>query len=146
MHFFAYVSAFFLKCFRGGMTADVFEDILEQVMVPFLRDKPNMVIYMDNHPAHNAATTRAYMNRRGMYRMQTPAYSPDMNPIEKAWYALKYAVYQKQVPTTQGELMHLINEFWHRRVDQAFCQSFIKNLLTEVYKGIIDKDGGYGGG
>ncbi|KAL5641149.1 hypothetical protein ACGC1H_001587 [Rhizoctonia solani] len=49
----------------------------------------NSVILMDNASIHKSAELREMVESRGMRLLFIPAYSPDMNPIEKAFSAIK---------------------------------------------------------
>ena len=62
---------------------DVFEDFTEQVLAPTLR--PGDVVVMDNLGAHRREAIAAAIARAGARAEYLPAYSPDLNPIEKMW-------------------------------------------------------------
>jgi transposase len=57
----------------------VFLAFLEQVLIPALRTRPEVL----------AAVVRNALSRAGLAHRYLPAYSPDMNPIEPAWSKLK---------------------------------------------------------
>jgi len=87
------IGAMALDGFRGLMTinsgtsADVFIAYVEQLLVPNL--KPGDIVVMDNLSAHKNATVRAKIESAGCNVLFTPPYSPEFNPIEKAWAKLK---------------------------------------------------------
>ena len=60
---------------------------MEQVLCPALR--PGDVVIMDNLSAHKVAGVRELMQAAGAEWLYLPPYSPDLNPIEKAWAKLK---------------------------------------------------------
>ena len=65
---------------------DIFLAYVEQVLCPALR--PGDVVVMDNLSAHKSR--RASADRKaGAELLYLPPYSPDLNPIEKAWSKLK---------------------------------------------------------
>ena len=66
---------------------DVFEAFTEQVLVPTLR--PGDVVVMDNLGAHRREAIAAAIARAGARAEYLPAYSPDLNPIEKMWSKVK---------------------------------------------------------
>jgi transposase len=43
------------------------------------------VVVMDNLACHTRAGVRAAIEKAGVELRLLPAYSPDLNPIEKAW-------------------------------------------------------------
>ena len=66
---------------------DVFQAVTEQVLVPALR--PGDVVVMDNLGAHRREEVAAAIARAGARAEYLPAYSPDLNPIEKMWSKIK---------------------------------------------------------
>jgi transposase len=44
---------------------------------------------MDNLATHKVAGVRSLIEARGAQLLYLPPYSPDLNPIEKAWFKLK---------------------------------------------------------
>ena len=66
---------------------DIFLAYLEQVLSPAL--KPGDVVVMDNLSAHKVDGVRQQIEAAGAELLYLPPYSPDLNPIEKAWSKLK---------------------------------------------------------
>ncbi len=66
---------------------EVFLTYLEQVLCPKLRS--GHVVVMDNLSAHKVAGVRERIEQTGATLLYLPPYSPDLNPIEKAWSKLK---------------------------------------------------------
>lgn len=66
---------------------DVFLAYLEQVLCPRLQ--PGQIVIMDNLSAHKVAGVRSLIEACGAQRLYLPPYSPDFNPIEKAWSKIK---------------------------------------------------------
>lgn len=67
--------------------ADIFLAYVEHVLGPVL--KPGDVVVMDNLSAHKVNGVQELMKRAGAEILYLPPYSPDFNPIEKAWAKLK---------------------------------------------------------
>ena len=66
---------------------DVFLACLDQVLCPALR--PGQVVVMDNLSAHQVEGVRQRIEAVGAQLPYLPPYSPDYNPIEKAWSKIK---------------------------------------------------------
>jgi len=66
---------------------DVFLAYLDQVLCPALR--PGQAVVMDNLSAHKVEGVRQRMEAAGAQLLYLPPYSPDCNPIEKAWSKIK---------------------------------------------------------
>ena len=91
----------------GPMTGDAFEAYVEQVLVPTLR--PGYIVVMDNLPAHRRSGVRAAIEAAGATLQYLPPYSPDLNPIEKAFAKLK-ALLRKIAARTITELWDAIRD------------------------------------
>lgn len=87
------IGAIALDGFRGLMTInagtsnDVFLAFVEQVLVPKLRHGD--LVVMDNLAAHKNRRAAEAIRAVGAEVLFLPPYSPDLNPIEKAWAKLK---------------------------------------------------------
>jgi transposase len=66
---------------------DVFLTFLDQVLCPKLQ--PGQIVVMDNLSAHKAPAVREKIEATGASLFYLPAYSPDLNPIEKCWAKIK---------------------------------------------------------
>ena len=66
---------------------EIFLAYVEQVLCPALR--PGDVVVMDNPSSHKVDGVRKRIERVGAELLYLPPYSPDLNPIEKAWAKLK---------------------------------------------------------
>jgi len=65
---------------------DIFLAYVEHLLYPVL--KPCDVVVMDNLSAHKAPAVQ-WIEKAGAKVFYLPPYSPDLNPIEKAWAKLK---------------------------------------------------------
>ena len=66
---------------------DVFAAYVEQALCPKLQ--PGDVVILDNLSAHKVVGIRERIEARGAQLIYLPPYSPDLNPIEKAWSKFK---------------------------------------------------------
>jgi transposase len=71
----------------GPMNGAAFRAYVEQALVPELA--PGDVVVMDNLPAHKARGVREAIEGAGATLLFLPPYSPDFNPIERAFAKLK---------------------------------------------------------
>jgi len=72
---------------EGPTTREVFEAYLERVLAPTL--EPGRVVVMDNLSAHKGGRVREIVERAGCELIYLPPYSPDLNPIERAFSKVK---------------------------------------------------------
>ena len=71
----------------GAINRDAFDAYVEKVLVPELR--PGDIVIMDNLSSHKGPRTDALIKDAGASLLFLPPYSPDFNPIEKAFAKLK---------------------------------------------------------
>ena len=94
--------------FDGIMDADLFCNILETVLIPFIRNKlPDHRFMQDNNPKHTSRRAQAYFEEESINWWRTPPESPDLNPIEELWHELKFYLESKVKPPNKQELAHV---------------------------------------
>ena len=67
--------------------AEIFLAYLDRVLCPKL--KPGHVVVLDNLSSHKVKGVRERIEKCGAEVLYLPPYSPDLNPIEKAWAKFK---------------------------------------------------------
>ena len=88
----------------------------------------NFILMDDNARAHRACITDQYLEQATIIRMEWPARSPDLNPIEHAWDMLQTAVSSRPVqPASVQELRQALLEEW----DQI-PQYKIRRLISSI--------------
>lgn len=91
----------------GPINGEWFEAYVAQVLVPIL--KPGDVVILDNLSSHKRPAAREMIEAAGATMMFLPPYSPDFNPIEKAFSKLK-ALLRKAAERTVIELWDRIGK------------------------------------
>ena len=93
------------KVFDRPINAALFEEWVETCLVPTL--SKGDVVVMDNLPAHKGPRVEKLIKAVGAELRYLPPYSPDMNPIEKAFSKLK-AYLRKIAERTVAGLMRAL--------------------------------------
>ena len=91
----------------GPINGDWFEAYVRQILVPELR--PGDIVVMDYLSSHKRAAVRIVIEQAGASLRFLPPYSPDFNPIEKAFARLK-AMLRKAAERTVSGLWDLIGK------------------------------------
>lgn len=79
---------------------DIFLAYVEHLLCPVLRSGD--VVVMDNLSSHKADGVRALIENQGAELIYLPPYSPDLNPIEKAWAKLKQLLRSAKTRTREA--------------------------------------------
>jgi len=91
----------------GPINSEWFEAYVAQILVPELRRGD--IVIMDNLSSHKRASVRELVEASGATLLFLPPYSPDFNPIEKAFARLK-AMLRKAADRTVAGLWELIGK------------------------------------
>jgi transposase len=98
--------------FQGYCDTDVVLSWTQQVLIPELQ--PGMVVIWDNASFHLSSKFKTLIEAAGCTLLFLPPYSPDLNPIEQWWSALK------------ARIRRLRHKF-KMTIAQALCELFKPN-------------------
>jgi transposase len=117
----------------GGMVAPMvldgpingawFEAYVEQVLVPTLN--AGDVVIMDNLSSHKRAAARTLIENAGARLVFLPPYSPDFNPIEKAFAKLKALLRKAAERTVDGLCTAIGNLIGH--ITPTECKNYFNS-------------------
>jgi transposase len=85
---------------EGATDTEVFRTYVQEVLVPTLR--PGDMVVMDNLAPHKSQSTLELLTQAGACVLFLPAYSPDLNPIEKMWSKLKAYLRKTEARTREA--------------------------------------------
>lgn len=108
------------KAYDRPINAALFEEWVKKCLVPALA--PGDIVVMDNLPAHKGQRVEELIKAAGAELRYLPPYSPDMNPIEKAYSKLK-AFLRKIAERTVAGLMRALEA----------CADIFKSAECENY-------------
>ncbi|GFX69790.1 transposable element Tcb2 transposase [Trichonephila clavipes] len=114
----------------GPLTARRYSDeILRPIVVPYTAAiGDDLILIDDNCRPHRANLVEDFLFEEGIVRMEWPASSPDMNPIQHVWDALGRRVAGHQSPPqTLQELERALLEEWDR-IPQLVINSLIDSM------------------
>ena len=114
--------------YAGATDAAAFATFVEEVLGPRLRSGD--VVVLDNLSAHKGERVRQAVAARGAALLFLPPYSPDLNPIEKAWSKVKAWLRTRAVRTALT-LGYAIGEALDR-ITAADCRGFFASCGIPV--------------
>ena len=92
---------------EGTTDTESFRAYVAAVLVPTLRSGD--LVVMDNLSPHKSDPTLALITQAGAHVLFLPAYSPDLNPIEKMWSKIK-ALLRTAEARTPADLVAAIGQ------------------------------------
>ena len=98
--------------FGGTMDKELFAEILDKTLVPHLHNFETHWFMQDNSPKHMSHYVPDFLEFKCINWWNTPAESPDFNPIENEWHELKEYIHREVKPKTKAELIDGIKAFW----------------------------------
>ncbi|SFJ78070.1 Transposase [Methylobacterium brachiatum] len=113
----------------GPMTGARFRDYVDETRVPALQ--PGDTVVLDTLPAHKISGIRERIEAAGARLLYLPAYSPDFNPIERAFAKLK-AVLRTEAARTISDLWDTIQRAF-RRFTSAECRRYLAAAGYDAY-------------
>ena len=83
-----------LELFQGTLNGDRFLDFLRGSLIPEMQPfdglSPQSVLVLDNCSVHHVSTAIDLLREAGTLVIFLPPYSPDLNPVEELFSAVKY--------------------------------------------------------
>ena len=97
-----------LAIMKGNQDSKKYVEVLERTLLPFKDDEMHIewVFMQDNAAIHTSHYRQEWLNAHHIRTMDSPARSPDLNPIENAWRWLTRAVYRDHKQYKSIEELH----------------------------------------
>ncbi|GFW00313.1 transposable element Tcb2 transposase [Trichonephila clavipes] len=119
---------------NGTMTGQPY---IDEVLLPHVRlfrgaigDK--FVFMDDNATCHRTLAVQDCLDSEGIERIVWPARSPDLNPIENVWDALRRQVAgRKYPPTNKNTLIRALTEKWDK-LPQQLLDNVVQSMVRRV--------------
>ena len=109
--------------FDGPINGQCFRAYVEQLLLPALRQGD--IVVLDNLGSHKAKALRPMLKAVGARLWYLPPYSPDLNPIEKAFSKIKHWMRLAQKRTQEGLSRYIANLL--KTIRQSECSSYIQS-------------------
>jgi transposase len=120
----------------GNMDQHVYREILETHMLNSLQyyhfNHRKVIFQHDNDPKHTAKSIVQWLKDKEISVLTWPAQSPDLNPIEHMWAALKSRLNEYDTaPSGLLELWDRIQETWDKFTKEE-CLRYIESMPARI--------------
>ena len=119
-----------LHVINGNLNGNRYlREIIGPLVLPYLqRVGVGAVFQDDNARPHRARVVTDFLRQNNVNRMDWPAYSPDLNPIEHAWDELGRRLRSNHAPpNSRAQLAQMLVAEW-----QAIPQNFFQRLVNSM--------------
>ena len=135
--------------FDGATDRKMFDEYIKRVLAPTL--KAGDILVLDNLNVHKSELLlEAVAARKAKVRF-LPAYSPDLNPIEKMWSKVKQALRSMKARTNEelfvaiGKALKTVTaedaQGWFKSCGYVSCQpGFPRHITMNIKKAMFHKD------
>ena len=127
-----------LEIFENNLKADSYQAIVQKHQQEMIQVYPEGVQFThDNSQVHKSSEVN--LQNDNFRIIQFPTYSPDLNPIENLWSALKGNV-RNNAPRTEKQLRESLKRNWDTLTQINNLEPYFDNLHIR-YQECIDKNG-----
>ncbi|CAD6895871.1 unnamed protein product [Tilletia caries] len=139
-----------IELVKGRMDSKQYIEILDRKLLPMLDavsitpgapQRHEIIFQQDNDPKHTSKLTKAWFKKNKIEPLTWPANSPDINPIEHMWGALKrrLAAYDTD-PRGANELWDRVQKEW-ANLTVAEAQKLIESMPRRCAAVVAAKGG-----
>ncbi|KAL3244439.1 hypothetical protein MRX96_002203 [Rhipicephalus microplus] len=131
----------------GRLTAEVYNEIIDDVLLPFAINGPfpDGCFYFqhDGCPVHNASTVQENLNASGIAHLCWPPESPDLHVIENVWRLMKAGLARANLAKNDADTLRKHVEMERNALRQD--PNLVKCLFASIPKRLNDMKESSGG-
>ncbi len=131
-----------LKIYENGVhvNGEIYERLLrERLQSDMLQHQADIFMH-DNAPCHRASIVSRFFQEENIQVLDWPGNSPDINPIENAWFILKRKVGQ-MLPMGKDDLVRKISLAWESVITPEYCEKLVMSMPDRIGQVIKNRGG-----
>jgi len=120
----------------GTMRQQQYLSVLETRFLPQVKEWfPNseFILMHDSAPCHEAKSVSEWLKKSKIHVLDWPGNSPDMNPVENVWEALKKEISKDHIITNKKNLIEQLIKAWNSVTE---IQQIVKNCIHSMPRGV----------
>lgn len=124
--------------------SDFVEQVYNTRLGPFLESQPtsfNAILMEDGAPVHRCLVSKAWREARSIEKLDWPANSPDLNPIENVWGTMKQSIVAHEKPSTIDQMRITIQSAWDSITTEKL-HSLVASMPARM-QAVVDQNGGH---
>ena len=126
---------------KNKRTSQDFVNIVyEPALLDFYQSIPNAILMEDNAPIHRAKTAENWRLAHGIVKMEWPAQSPDLNPIENLWYIMKKHFHKKWAHRRSSIATEALLEFVWIKIEKSYIDKLVESMPKRMQL-LVDAEG-----
>ena len=121
---------------------EILEDELEKTISHYFPRRSRFIFQQDGASIHRAKVVEEWFRKRKIAKLDWPAQSPDLNPIENLWGELKKRIAQKGKDITSKKVLWRVLEDEWEATPLDLCQKLIDSMPARL-DAVIRAKGGH---
>ena len=118
---------------------DFVDQVYEGPLRRFMEVSGGKILMEDGAPVHRSNAPKKWREDNGVPKMDWPAQSPDLNPIENLWAQMKDAVQKRWTPSmTQETLVKVLLDAWEN-IDIERSNTLIESMPVRIKEVLKNK-------
>lgn len=109
--------------YDGAINSERFLEFVENRLLPKMASED--VLIMDNCRIHHSRMVKERLKELSIQTLYLPPYSPELNPIEEAWSAVKEGLRRKKPRTIPDYVEGLVGACGN--IDSTKCNGFFRH-------------------
>jgi transposase len=121
---------------------DFVDLIYRRIIEPFISSPNcprNLILMEDGAPVHTSKVAKEWRDQRSITKLNWPANSPDLNPIENLWNIMKRNISEKHQPRTVQQMRQALYTEW-KAIPQSKLQALVESMPDRI-KAVIKAKG-----
>ena len=123
------------------MKGQKYVDLLKGELKQHITVHNYKIFTQEDAPCHRSKIVTVLLKKKRIKVLDWPGNSPDLNPIENLWVALKEKVVDKQ-PSSAKQLEVVIKHVWMHETPVDYCRDLVRSMPARLEE-VIKRKGGY---